>query len=119
MAENPTNSNAAAPNKRNTTNNNFYRMRNRYQGNRNTGPKQRPVSLLIPQPASSSSTGLSNRLSDSSSNIASGAGQPTETASFRINRQSGPYSGWKLYFPEIGNTVATKLNKQKMPQSHR
>lgn len=67
MAENSTN-----------RNNNFYRMQSRYQGNRNTGPNQNSVSLLIPSQTVS-----------------------TQTVP-RINMQCGLYINWKLYFPEIG-----------------
>lgn len=73
-----------------------WRGRNWRGANRSTGPRQRPVAVLIPQ-------GQSN--DDQNASLPSGAGQPTRTSSYRINRKSGPYHGWQLYFPEIGNEI--------------
>lgn len=101
MADNPAPNNAAA-NKKKKPNNQFFRMRNRFHND--SGPRQRPVSLLIPQSSSSSLT--SNNTADSANETASNGNSsvpPTRAASFRINKRCGPYSGWQLYFPEIGN----------------
>lgn len=112
MASNPNESNPPQNNSRKTNRGpNFFR---RPGANRNTGPKQRPVSVLIPQPSSSpipNQTHNSNSNSDSGYSTTSGSASssssaetpPQQTASFRINKKSGPYSGWQLYFPEIGN----------------
>lgn len=105
MADNPAPNNAAA-NKKKKPNNQFFRMRNRFHND--SGPRQRPVSLLIPQ--SSSSSHPTNNTADSANETAlngstngNASVPPTRAASFRINKRCGPYSGWQLYFPEIGN----------------
>lgn len=104
MADNPPRNNAAANggagnNRKAPSKNNFFQMRNRFQSNRDTGPKQRTVSLLIPQSSSSSQ----------SSGYSSGSNPPT--ASFGINKKTGPYCGWQLYFPETG-TVQTNIEQK-------
>lgn len=105
MAENPP-INGAAPNNRKTSSNNFFRMRHRLQNNRNSGPRQPTVSLLIPQsstpsPTNAPSSGFgSSATPESQGNSSTVPRQPI--ASFRIDKNAGPYSGWKLYFPEIG-----------------
>lgn len=99
MGDNAGNNNVSRPNtNRKTSNSNFFRMRHRFQSNRQSGPRERPVSLLIPQ-SSQSSSSTSGYSSNSSS---------SETASFRINKKSGPYSGWQLYFPETGMSIVLK-----------
>lgn len=133
MASNPDENNAQRRNnaptgKRKSNNGTNFHRRSWHGANRSTGPIQRPVSLMIPQPASSlirnSSETLdsgirtvetSERLTSTNSS-SSHTGQPTKPASFRINRKSGPYNGWQLYFPEIGNNIHTctiKLNEKK------
>lgn len=101
MSENPAANNGNANNRKTSNNNNFFRMRHRFQSNRNTGPKQRTVSLLIPQPSSprpstSSSESTSGYPSSSSS------GPTVATTSFQISKKNGPYAGWQLYFPDVG-----------------
>lgn len=94
MAENnPPGNNGPGNNRKVSNNSNFFRMRHRLQNGRNTGPKQRTVSLLIPQSSSSNVSSPSNSAS---------SGPTPPSASFQINKASGPYCGWQLYFPEIG-----------------
>lgn len=117
MASNPDENNPPRNNNRKSNNGANYNRRSWHGTNRNTGPKQRPFSLIIPQPSSiplpnpaqrsdsefpTSSSPLPNpaQSSDSSSSTEQ---PPTKTASYRINKKSGPYDGWQLYFPEIGN----------------
>lgn len=91
MAENPPANNAnPTNNNRKTTNRNFFRGRNRFHA---TGPRQNTVSVPIPQPSSIEPIGGAYQPS---------AGPAPQSISFRIDKKSGPYSGWKLYFPEIG-----------------
>lgn len=107
MGDNAGNNNGSRPtNNRKTTGNNFFRMRHRFQSNRQSGPRERPVSLLIPQPNQSSASTSGANSSNASSSTS--AGRASETASFRINRKSGPYSGWQLYFPETGTSAVLK-----------
>lgn len=113
MASNPDENNPPQNNSRKT--NRGPGLFRRFGANRNTGPKQRPVSVLIPQPSSSSpvpnpphnsntDSGFSTATGSTSSSSSSTEQRPLQkTASFRINKKSGPYSGWQLYFSEIGN----------------
>lgn len=94
MAENPPANGATANNARKTNNRNFFRMRNRVSS---AGPRPNTFSVLIPQ--------TSNTVTNQSGG---GALQPLAVAapqsiSFQIDKKNGPYSGWKLYFPEIGS----------------
>lgn len=114
---NNSNNNGSRPNNKKTPGNNFYRMKNRFQNFRNSGPRERPVSLLIPQP---SSNNQSNASSSSSSNNSSGTntstaiGRSSETTSFRISKKSGPYSGWQLYFPETGESFNSNNHQHQL-----
>lgn len=96
MAERNNNGGDNTSNKKKTLNNNFFRMRNRFHNNRNTGPRQNAMSFLLPSGSPSSTT------SDSTSNTTSTEAS-TSLTSFRINKKTIPYVGWQLYFPEIGN----------------
>lgn len=123
MASNPNENRPPQNNTRKPNRPNFFR---RNGANRNTGPQQRPVSLLIPQtsssplpnpllpssnlqpnqpPNSDSDSGFSTTSSSGSSSSPSPGQPPVRPASFRINKKCGPYSGWQLYFPEIGNMI--------------
>lgn len=100
MAENQPSTSGAGNNggnnRKKPNGNNFFRMRNRFHNARDTGPKQRNVSMMIP---SSTPHG-----SDSSSGYSSSSSSPGSNApstSFGI-KKTGPYSGWQLYFPEVG-----------------
>lgn len=117
MAENPSRNNGTTGNNRKTSNNSFFRMRHHFQSNRNAGPRQPTVSLLIPQPSvlspANSFTNGNNSATESQSGPSAIPTPPT--TSFRIDKKAGPYSGWKLYFPEIGNSnmqTVTTLNSQ-------
>lgn len=124
MASNPNENNPPRNNQRKSNNGANFNRRSWHGTNRNTGPKQRPFAVMIPQP---SSRPLPNPSQNSDSNnpipsnllpipvqtssdpgystASSSTEQPTaaKTASYRINKKSGPYDGWQLYFPEIGN----------------
>lgn len=67
--------------------------------NRNAGPRERPISMQIPQQPSTSTAGINN-------NNRSPAADPNqtqnETQSFRIDDPNAEYPGWKLYFPQEG-----------------
>lgn len=103
MASNPDENNAPnasrSNNGRKSNNGSNFARRNWHGGNRNTGPRQRPVSVLIPR----SSTG--NIDPADATEPSSSTAQPTRATSYRINRQSGPYHGWQLYFPETGENI--------------
>lgn len=103
--------NGAAPKKRPSGGNNFFRMRNRFQAKRDTGPRQSAVSLLIPTNSSSST----QNLSEQNSNVST----PSEPRSITISNKQCAYTGWPLYFPEIGihkskNISFSNLIKKKM-----
>lgn len=106
MAENPGNNNAPQNNKRKAPGNNFFRMRYAMQRNRNTGPRERPVALLIPQSSTLqpnvASTNGPGVVSFPSNDLTTTDRRPQTSASFQINKKSGPYIGWQLYFPETG-----------------
>lgn len=84
------NTNQPTSNNKKTGNRNFFRARNRFYA---TGPRQNTVSVPIPQTISTETVGGAYQPS---------VGPSTSSISFRIDKKSGPYSGWKLYFPEIG-----------------
>lgn len=87
---------APAANKRASGNNNFFRMRNRFNANRDAGPRQSAVSLLIPSGGQSTSYGQSSS-------------SPGESSAIKIGNKCGPYAGWQLYFPKVGNLSKTML----------
>lgn len=106
MASNPNENNPPRNNNRKSSNGANYNRRSWHGMNRpnNTGPKQRPVSLAIPQPSSNQPpNSVQTPDSGNSTSSSSTAQPPTKSASYRINKKSGPYNGWQLYFPEIGN----------------
>lgn len=80
----------------------FNRFANRFNpANRNTGPRERPISMEIPQQqASSNQSGGSN----SQHNAAD------EPLSFRIDDKRCDYPGWKLYFPQEGKVFIDSIN---------
>lgn len=124
MASNPDENNPPRNNNnRKSSNGSNVHRRSWHGANRNTGPKQRPFAVMIPQPSSrpllnpsqnldSNFVPVSNSLPNPAppdsdpdfSTTSSTTERPlTKTASYRINKKSGPYDGWQLYFPEIGN----------------
>lgn len=83
MAENNApNSNGSANNQK-KPNNKFF-SRQRFYGKRDSGPRQNAISFPIPHRTSS------EHESDTSFNA------------FQIGGKKSPYSGWQLYFPEVG-----------------
>lgn len=81
---------AAAKNKRP-----YGHWKRRYQ---NTGPRERPISIEIHAPATLSSVDSENvSFSERAFNV------PTITPNaIEIGGDSGPYMGWKIYFPNEG-----------------
>lgn len=102
MAENPAGNNGNANNRKKSNNSNFFRMRHRFQNNRDTGPKQRTVSILIPQPSTSPRPSTSSSESTSDYTSSSSSGPTVPSTSFQISKKNGPYAGWQLYFPDVG-----------------
>lgn len=99
-------------NKRKPPSKSFFSIRSRVQSNnRNNGPKQPTVSLIIPQNGSESSEPRESHAStpasaSTSSGYSSNASTPpTRVRSIEIKNKCGPYAGWQLYFPETGETL--------------
>lgn len=79
-------------NKKKSNYRNFNRFANRFNpANRNTGPRERPISMQIPQ--------SSNQNGNAESTTSQHIGEPL---SFRIGNANSEYPGWKLYFPQEG-----------------
>lgn len=96
MAENPNPNRNATGNQRKTTKNSFFRMRNRLNAKRDTGPRPTAVSMVIPSDDSSSSPSNSSGYSSQSS--------------YETPPRAAGYSGWNLYFPETSE-LYTFLSK--------
>lgn len=103
MASNPDENSAQNRNNGRKSNGSNFARRNWHGANRDTGPRQRPVAVLIPQVSSSSLPNPAQSLDSGHPTVSSASTERlAKTSSYRINRKSGPYHGWQLYFPEIG-----------------
>lgn len=97
MADNPNANKNAAGNKRKTPKQSFFRMRNRFNTKRDTGPRSNAVSMVISSDGSLSSSSTS--VGQNSQSSSSGYGSENSTPP-RSRRKEYGYSGWHLYFPE-------------------
>lgn len=91
MSEPPT----TTTNKRKSTYKHFNRFGNRFNpANRNNAPAQRPISMQISK--------LPSNMSNGDGNASQQNGEPL---SFRIDDKNCEYPGWKLYFPQDGESI--------------
>lgn len=101
----PSSSNHGGAAKGSTRGNNRFNPYNRRGGggmwnNRSSIPREKPTSISIP----SYSGGPSEHVSSSTLLITSVCpSNPQPLISFMLDKTSGDYPGWKLYFPLEGN----------------